>query len=364
MLDVTKSITDDALEQELIEVEYLVGRLRARQVELLRDADARQVPTRDGCATLKEWIAGRLDVAPSTAGQLAVLARSDAGHVQESLEDGTVSFDRAAATQRLVNAGADEVTVARSAGVAVHHVSRLVARQRRLTPMDEAAAFESRRLVLQPNLDRTVMSGTLRLSGTDADMLVAALDARADELCDRSDPDRPQVAQRRVDALVSLALDDRTAGNPRRPQAQVFVDAELAARTHGEAGALTESGLQLGVGMLEEILCVGTTSVTIVDRHGLTAVPTTGPTIPARIRAYVRHRDGGCTADGCTSTYRLEPHHILPRSHGGSHDPSNLTLLCWFHHHVVVHKRHYTIDPESPPGRRRFIPPNKSPPNG
>ena len=70
--------------------------------------------------------------------------------------------------------------------------------------------------------------------------------------------------------------------------------------------------------MLEEILCVGTTSVTIANGDGLTVVPTTGPTIPARVRAYVR-RDGGCTANGCTST----------------------------------------IDPTSPPGRRRLQPPNK-----
>ncbi len=279
---------------------------------------------------------------------------------------GEVSLDRAAATQRLVNAGADEVTVARSAGVAVHHVSRLVARQRRLAPADEAEAFESRRLVLQPNQDRTVMPGTLRLPGADADMLVAALDARADVLCPRGDTDRPAVAQRRVDALVSLALDDRTGSvtAPRRPQAQVFVNAALAARTDGQAGALTDSGLQVGAGTLGEILCVGTTSVTLVDSDGLRVVPTTGPSIPARTRAFVRHRDGGCTADGCTSTYRLEPHHVLPRSQGGTHHPDNLTTLCWFHHHVVIHRRHYTIDPKSPPGRRRFLPPNRSPPDG
>jgi hypothetical protein len=77
--------------------------------------------------------------------------------------------------------------------------------------------------------------------------------------------------------------------------------------------------------------------------------------IPPRTKRYVLFRDGGCTADGCASRYRLQPHHINPRARDGNHDPVNLTSLCWFHHHVVVHQMGYTIDPGSPPRRRRFV---------
>ncbi|MDP8958147.1 MAG: hypothetical protein M3N51_02875 [Actinomycetota bacterium] len=48
---------------------------------------------------------------------------------------------------------------------------------------------------------------------------------------------------------------------------------------------------------------------------------------------------------------------MRPRSESGSHHPDNLTTLCWFHHHVVVHGMGYRIDPGSPPQRRRFHPP-------
>jgi hypothetical protein len=34
-----------------------------------------------------------------------------------------------------------------------------------------------------------------------------------------------------------------------------------------------------------------------------------------------------------------------------------LTTLCWHHHHVVVHLRGYTLDPASPPQRRRLLRP-------
>ncbi len=352
--------TPDALEQELLELEAMVARIRARQVQVLREVDAAQVPTRDGCASLKEWVAGRLDVHPTTAADLAHLAKSAPGQAEASLAGGEVSFDRAAATTRLANTGADPGTLESSGGIAVHHVSRLIARHHRLDPVAESDAFDQRRLWLQPNLSRTIMTGTVRLAGVDAETLLAALDQRADELVDCADPHRPDVGQRRADALVSLATDHQTGSSAasRRPRAQVFVDAALAMPTAGQAGATTRSGLKVAANTLEEILCVGTTHVTIVGPDGLMPVPTAGTAIPPRIRDFVRHRDAGCTADGCTSTYRLEPHHILPRSRGGTHHPDNLTLLCWFHHHVVVHQRGYIIDPRSSPGRRRFLPPN------
>ncbi len=72
------------MERKLVELESLKSRLSARQVELVRAADERQVPTRDGCSTLKEWMAGRLDVAPTTAAELAHLARSEPGSVEAS----------------------------------------------------------------------------------------------------------------------------------------------------------------------------------------------------------------------------------------------------------------------------------------
>ena len=68
-------------------------------------------------------------------------------------------------------------------------------------------------------------------------------------------------------------------------------------------------------------------------------------------------------ADGCRSRYRLQPHHITPRSQGGTHHPSNLTTLCWYHHHVVIHRHGYQIDPTTPPQRRRFLKPlHRGPP--
>ena len=63
------------------------------------------------------------------------------------------------------------------------------------------------------------------------------------------------------------------------------------------------------------------------------------------------------------SRYRLQIHHITRWADGGRTDPQNLTTLCWFHHHVAIHGQGFTIDPHSPPQRRRLLqPPIHGPP--
>ncbi|NNC41070.1 MAG: DUF222 domain-containing protein, partial [Acidimicrobiia bacterium] len=73
---VLDQLTTDALEQQLIEIESLKSRLTASQLVLLREADQRQAPLADGCRSLQEWTAGRLDVAPETAKTLVAAART------------------------------------------------------------------------------------------------------------------------------------------------------------------------------------------------------------------------------------------------------------------------------------------------
>ncbi|MDH3227924.1 MAG: HNH endonuclease [Thermoleophilia bacterium] len=129
----------------------------------------------------------------------------------------------------------------------------------------------------------------------------------------------------------------------------------MAGATRGETGVEIAFGPRVGPATLERILCTG--RVQIVGLADGRPVVTSNATraIPPAVRRFVEWRDGGCTADGSKSRYRVEPHHIEHRSEGGDHEPSNLTTLCWFHHHVVIHGMDYRIDPESPPQRRRFI---------
>ncbi len=361
VLDEFQSV--DTMEQELVHLEGLISRVRSRQLDIIGAIDHLQVPYWDGTRSLKEWIAGRLDLQPRNAADLAVLAKAEPGPIRDSVAAGVVSVDRAAATTRLVHSGVGQDKVDKADGMAVGQIGQLAARHRRMTPIDETTAFKMRRMWFQPNLGNTLAVGSLTMAAADMESVLDAVDRRADEIIDPEDPNRPRLEQRRVDALLSLALDatvpvpTRDTVAPRRLKAHIFVDATECHRTNGETGAVTRSGLKVGPNTLDEMLCVGETQTTLIDVDGLKAVPTDGDRLPQRTRDYVFFRDGGCTADGCISRYRLEPHHIRPRSRGGTHEPDGLTLLCWFHHHVVVHQEGFTIDPHSSPGRRRFLAP-------
>jgi hypothetical protein len=66
-------------------------------------------------------------------------------------------------------------------------------------------------------------------------------------------------------------------------------------------------------------------------------------TVSPKLRRHILARDHGCTVDGCKSTYRLEVHHTTPYSQGGKTDAKDLITLCWYHHHIAVHRLGLTI---------------------
>ncbi len=359
MLGVNKiEVSSAELRRFVSECEAQVAVLRAEQAVALAELDQRQAPLAGGCKSMQEWVAGRLDVAPETAARLVGLSRLDPGSdTWRDLVDGEITVDRALAEARLGRCDVDRSLVRQSRDWDIPGVRRLASLHRRTTPADERAAFESRYFQAQPNLDESVWDLRGRLAGMDGKIVSSVVDAIADRL----PSDGGSVGQRRADALVAIAEGAVHAppdgGEPLPVVATVFVDAALAGETGGEAGVEVVGGPRVGPLALEEILCGGKVEV---DVDG--AVPLgVGPAahgIPPRLRRFVLARDGGvCSVGGCTSRYRLQVHHVLPVSQGGTNDPHGLGAFCWYHHIVVIHRRGFRVDPGSPPQARRLIPP-------
>jgi hypothetical protein len=340
----------------------VVSAAHARMVDLLRRVDRMQLAVSDGCRSLAEWVAARLDVSAAVAADLVAVARAGDPEVDRWLAAGEVGLERAAALVRLGQAGGGAELVARSFGFDLAGVARLSASLRRFAPAAEGEVFAGRYLVVQPTLDQTGWKLWGRLAGTDGAVVDAALQARADSF-----PPVPGVtaAQRRADALVDLAAGSLGGGSEGRvvTAATVFVDGSLAARTGGEAGAAVAAGPRVGPNTLAEILCDGRVSVVALggDRRPV-GISQRGEVIPPAVRSYVLYRDGGCVIDGCRSRNRLQPHHIRERAAGGDHDPDNIATLCWYHHHVAVHGMGLLLDPHSPPQRRRLHTPPRAGP--
>jgi hypothetical protein len=67
-------------------------------------------------------------------------------------------------------------------------------------------------------------------------------------------------------------------------------------------------------------------------------------TIPPHLRRLVIWRDRRCRFPGCRQpALACHPHHLVPRSEGGTTSLANLLLLCSFHHLIAVHRWGWTI---------------------
>ncbi len=344
------SASTDTIERRLVELESLIGAARCEQARLLIEIDQRQVPAADGCRSIDEWIVGRLDVTRETASGLRSMSRSRWSGIEG------LSFDKAVAVVALAGVAGRTVAeeVAREFDVA--GILRLTARHRRLTRLAEAEVFDQRHLIMQPALDQSHWRIWGVLPGIDGSVVEKALCVRADSFPSPPEDRCPSTGERMADALTSVCQDSLSAepSDDAGPSITVFVDA--GAVVSGSVGC--SGGPDLGPSVLEELVCTGKVSVVATDGMRPVSTSRASRAIPGAIRRFVSHRDGGrCTADGCSSRYRLQPHHIVPWAAGGFHDPTNLTTLCWFHHHVVIHGMGYRIDPGSPTHRRRFINP-------
>jgi hypothetical protein len=282
--------------------------------------------------------------------------------VLAELAAGTVSFDRAIAETRLHASGATHDTIRESRGLDLAGVRRLAARHRRISRHQERDAFAAQTVSIRPSSDGG-WNLWASLEGFEGSIVEKALFARAEELTDGMNITH---GLGMALALTAICQDSLYQTNPDGgsgdPVVTITADAALLLATDGEAGAEVAAGPRIGPMTLHQLLCTGKTELNIATTDGnLLGVGKTSTTLPPRLRRGVIARDGGCVIDGCTSRYRLEIHHVTERANGGTDNPANLATLCWAHHHVYIHRRGFTIDPDTPPRRRRLKPPPPTP---
>lgn len=386
----------DTYRAELVEIEASIARLRARQVQLLTWLQGCTATLENGARSMQEWICGEMDVSAHTARNLmrAVDFKFDDRHPGIDTPD---SFDRMVAVAGLARAGATFDDLRASTDRDIDGIDKQAALLRRVTRATERQVAEKRFFKIEPTMGNTAWRIAGLAPALDGDLIRRALEARGDELTKNAGSDRPDLGQRMLDALTTFAFDyldpqggeaspdsvveadmpgDTSSGSTddrtpdghgpqarRRPggapiaSVTVFIDAKLAEWDRGVQGMGIAAGPRIGPDSLDRIVCGSIVSIVAIDRLGNpTAASDRARTIPPAVRAAVLRRDGGCVIAGCHSRYRLEPHHIIPRSEGGKHHPDNLVSLCWFHHHVAIHLDGHRIDPDSPPLRRRFLP--------
>jgi hypothetical protein len=327
--------SEDQLDRILIEAESEIGSWRAVQMAVVAEKRRRRSHLVDGFRSIVDWVAARADVSHETARAVCWTASrlGDAPGVAVELASGDVSFDRAALVARL-----PAEHRSKHEGCDIGQLKRLVAHHKRLTRQRERKTGNG--FLNFGHSDELATSFWGELAGVDARIVEKAVDQRADEVIPSGV--RMAVAERRALALVALCQDslDTDTGSESSPvDLAVTVDARTAAFTGGETGVAVLAGPRIGPRALEEILCDSKVDLVGITENGKSLdMGRRSRTIPYKLRRFVLDRDGGCAVEGDNSRYRLEVHHIVPWSQGGTTSADNLITLCWYHHHVAVHR--------------------------
>ncbi len=172
-------LTPDEIEQVLQRGQAVVGPVRAVQMAAVRQADRQQILLADGCRSLNEWVASRMDVDAETAAAIVRTARLAEDHpeLEAALADGEVTWERAVAIAPLLA----DYSIEELAGFDLAGIRRLCARQRRLTNHDERRGFAEQYFTVQPSLDESLRRFHGQLFGIDGQTFEKALLERADE---------------------------------------------------------------------------------------------------------------------------------------------------------------------------------------
>jgi hypothetical protein len=340
-------LSTDQLEQRLCATEAVLSLARGEQLEILEVLDRRQIATGDGCRSLSDWVASRLDSSAETAKAMVRTMRRTEGRPQlrDALASG-VSFDRVEAISRIPS----DVGLLEHLDVA--GVRREAAKRAGVAASDEARSADDRFFVMQPSLDESWWKLWGGLDGYAGAMVDKVLTEAADQHPELPDGTVGDSSWRKATALVELCVSD----TPAPTQVSVFVDTAHAVEAGGSAGVVLEAGPVVGKEVLQAVLCDSITEVLVRAEDGryMDYGRKHRVVTPALRRALLDKYGGACAADGCDSRYRLQAHHLIPWSEGGRTDQDNLIILCWYHHHVVVHERGFQIYQHPDHGRIRF----------
>jgi hypothetical protein len=141
-------------------------------------------------------------------------------------------------------------------------------------------------------------------------------------------------------------------GKPRGERFQAIF--HLEADPHdGDPLAHLHLGPALPDGLRRYLLCDAKVRAAIERDGQLVGISPLMPTVDVRLRHQIEERDRGCRFPGCSQMRWTHVHHIVHREDRGLTVPSNLCVLCPFHHRLH-HQGAFHIDgdPNRPDGLR------------
>ena len=169
------------------------------------------------------------------------------------------------------------------------------------------------------------------------DLQGAAFESVIQQLTEKMSPAKGQAWERwdrrAADALVALV--DRWSGVEGTVADGVKPKVVVNVPVNGPAEVA--DGILLGVEQVEQLRANATVEVAVVDDDGsVIGISRAVNPLTPKVRLAILARYGKCRWPGCETRWGLEVHHLVPRSHGGSDEFTNLAAVCAMHHRRLV----------------------------
>lgn len=367
-VDLAKRIEDEAwqlTEAEVLDVTrrvHAVGsKVAGLGVRMVREVDARSIPTTMGAVSLRAFISGALRLSPREAGRQARLAKTlheGCAATGTALAAGAVNFEQAATISRMISGLPSKATTEQrewAEGFLLEHARVLHADDLALltkridaaidpdgTLPREKLAAERRSANVRNNHD-----GTQTLTWRDTDEVMAELKAAMLALAapmpgENSAKDTRTPEIRRADAMreiVGQSVRHGAMPGSRGERPRLVITATAETLRTGKGFGRTNSGEELCGEAVRRIACDA-------DVFALIMTPLGAPLKLGRRRRTVSPsqwialcaRDIGCVFPGCSRPAEFcEAHHLTQWADWGFTDDDNLALVCGHHHDLIHH---------------------------
>jgi hypothetical protein len=283
--------------------------LDAEEARWLREAEALQIWRPLGMVSALDYMERVLGYAPRTAQDRLRVARAlgDLPQLTAALAADELAFSAVRELTRVATPGTEASWIAAAAGKNLRQLEELVADHRPGDRPDDPPDPQARTHVVRLELAAETFA-LLRQVRTVLD------DEHGTNLAD----------DEFVAALCSAVLDGASSTETTgRAKYQIAVTVCQRCRQGWQEGAGAQVAIEPAA--VDRAMC---------DAQHLGSIDGSAPDrahqdIPPSTARLVWRRDGGrCRVPGCRSARGLEIHHLVHRADGGSHEASNLCLLC------------------------------------
>jgi hypothetical protein len=340
MVDELRCHPSEWLRQERSRVVVEQRRLRVREVAITKVLDER-----DARDPMPE-----VSVPASSAKSMVEVARAldSIPLLADAAAAGELSFEQLEPLTRLATPETDAEWAKRGKSLSPFDLQKLARRTRTLTVQHSYARTQARELRTWREPELGMIAGRFRIPELDGVLVERVFEHMAEQLRPAKGQPWDSLAHRKADALVDLCTN--------------YADVEPTGKfrhtivTHvRDDGSADCDGLELAPATVAALAPAATAKTRREDHHGLERITTRArQALPADVARRLRERDGRCRVPGCANTRRLQDHHLVPRSHGGTDTVDNLARVCPYHHRMLVPHGpwHLMGDPEQIDGLR------------